>query len=65
MSAGAIRYEITMDDPSTWTRPWTLMIPLRISTEKIYEYACHEGNTGMVGILSGHRAQERAVAGRR
>ncbi len=62
MSPKAVRYEITMEDPATWTRPWTLMIPLRNSNEKIYEYACHEGNVGMVGILSGHRAQERAAA---
>jgi hypothetical protein len=62
MSPNAVRYEITMDDPNTWTRPWTLMMPLRKSNEKIYEYACHEGNVGLEGILSGHRAQERAAA---
>src|SRR3989442_2667871 len=50
MSPKAVRYEITMEDPATWTRPWTLMIPLRNSNEKIYEYACHEGNVGMVEI---------------
>jgi hypothetical protein len=61
MNPNAVRYEITLEDPATWTRPWTLMIPLRKSNEKIYEYACHEGNVGMVGILSGHRAQERAA----
>jgi hypothetical protein len=56
-----LRYEVTIDDPQTWTRPWTLMIPLRQSSEEIFEYACHEGNVGMVGILAGARAQERAT----
>ena len=55
-------YEVTIDDPETWVRPWTLMIPLRRSNDEIFEYACHEGNTGMVGILAGARAQERAGA---
>jgi hypothetical protein len=39
------------------------MIPLRRTNEELFEYACHEGNTGMVGILAGARAEERAVAG--
>ena len=41
-----LQYEITVDDPQTWTRPWTLMIPLKRTDEHIYEYACHEGNSG-------------------
>jgi hypothetical protein len=53
-----LQYEITVDDPHTWTRPWTLMIPLRRSDQHIYEYACHEGNVGLSGILSGARAEE-------
>jgi hypothetical protein len=57
----AIRYEITVDDPTTWTKPWTVMIPLRRSDDLIYEYACHEGNTGLAGILNGARADERAA----
>jgi hypothetical protein len=55
----AIKYEVTFDDPATWTKPWTLMIPLTQSTEHIYEYACHEGNTGLEGILAGARAEEK------
>ena len=58
-SANGLEYQITLEDPTTWTKPWTLMIPLRKSTEKIYEYACHEGNHGIVGVLSGARAQEK------
>ena len=53
-----LQYEITVDDPTTWTRPWTLMIPLKRSEQHIYEYACHEGNFGLSGILSGARAEE-------
>jgi hypothetical protein len=56
-----IHYEITMDDPATWTRAWTLMIPLKHTTDQIFEYACHEGNTGMIGILAGARAQEKTA----
>lgn len=58
-----LHYEVTVDDPETWTRPWTLMIPLSRSDDHIYEYACHEGNTGLAGILSGARAEERRAAG--
>jgi hypothetical protein len=62
VSDNTINYEITLNDPSVWTRPWSLMIPLKKSKDKIYEYACHEGNHGIVGVLSGARAQERAAA---
>ena len=55
-----LHYEVTVEDPQTWTRPWTLMIPLRRSEQHIYEYACHEGNFGLAGILSGARAEEHA-----
>ena len=56
-----LHYEITFDDQTTWTRPWTVLIPLKHSAEPLFEYACHEGNIGMEGILSGYRAQERAA----
>ena len=55
-----LKYEITIDDPQTWTKPWSLMIPLRHSPP-VYEYACHEGNEGLIGILAGARAQEASV----
>jgi hypothetical protein len=51
-----LEYEVTIDDPDTWIRPWTLMIPLRRSSDEVFEYACHEGNVGMIGILAGARA---------
>jgi hypothetical protein len=57
-----LKYEITIDDPGTWTKPWSLMIPLRHSAEPVYEYACHEGNSGLAGILAGARADEAASA---
>ena len=47
------------DDPTTFTRPWTIELPARQSDGEIYEYACHEANYGLEGILKGHRAQER------
>jgi hypothetical protein len=55
-----LKYEITIDDPDTWTKPWSLMIPLRNSAP-VYEYACHEGNEGLAGILAGARAAEAAA----
>jgi hypothetical protein len=57
-----LNYEVTIKDPSTWTKAWTVLIPLQLKNEKIYEYACHEGNEGMTGILAGHRAHEAAEA---
>jgi hypothetical protein len=59
--AEMLRYEITIDDPDTWTKPWSLMIPLRKSSKPVYEYACHEGNYALAGILSGARAEEAAA----
>jgi hypothetical protein len=58
VSPNRIDYQFTVNDPTTWTRPWTAMIPLKLSHEEIYEYACHEANEGMVGILAGARAKE-------
>src|SRR5690349_1947652 len=59
----SIQWEVTIDDPGSWTKPWTAMIPLRRSKEALYEYACHEGNYGLQGILAGARAEEKAAAG--
>lgn len=56
-----LQYEITIQDPDTWTKPWSLMIPLRHTSDQIYEYACQEGNIGLEGILAGARAEERAA----
>jgi hypothetical protein len=56
-----IDYRVTIDDPTTFTRQWTLAIPFVVTGEDMFEYACHEGNYGMVGILSGAREEERAA----
>ena len=54
-----LEYRATIDDPQTWTRPWTLLIPLtRNDDYQLFEYACHEGNHAMRNILSGARADE-------
>ena len=62
IDADTIDYQYTVDDPTTYTRPWTVSVPMTRSEGPIYEYACHEGNYGMLGILSGHRADEKAAA---
>jgi hypothetical protein len=60
-----LHWEITVDDPETWVRPWTFMIRLKRTDDQLYEYACHEGNHSMIGILAGARAAEaKAAAGR-
>ena len=55
-------YEATVDDPTVWTRPWTVSFTLQKSDERIFEYACHEGNYAMEGILGGAREDERKAA---
>jgi len=57
-----LQYEITIDDETTWTKPWTVMIRMHRSQDKLYEYACHEGNyTTMEGILGASRADKQAT----
>jgi len=58
-----LKYEVTVDDPATWAKPWSVLIPLSHSRDAIYEYACHEGNEGLVGMLAGARAEEKAARG--
>jgi len=54
ITPGEIRYEMTFDDPDTWVRPWTAMIRLKRTDERLYEFACHEGNEAIMRtILSG------------
>jgi hypothetical protein len=53
-------YEFTVEDPTMWTKPWTAQIPMVKNESPIFAYACHEGNYGLVNILTGARAQERA-----
>jgi hypothetical protein len=67
VDADTVTVEFTVEDPTTWTKPWTAMLTGRKDPEywQIFEYACHEGNYGMFNILSGARAQEREEAARR
>jgi hypothetical protein len=57
-----IRYEFTVTDPTAYTRPWTAVEPLRAMDERLFEYACHEGNYGMAGVLRGARVKEKEAA---
>ena len=61
-----VRWSVTLDDPTTWTRPWTFSMPLTENNkEAMQQYECHEGNYGLRNILSAARAEEReAAAGR-
>ena len=61
VDADTLEYEFTVIDPETWTSSWTASIPMRRSLNPMYEYACHEGNHSMDGILAGRRAEERAA----
>ena len=61
-----LMYEFTIEDPNNYTRSWTAMIPLRRTDGPLFEYACHEGNYGMVGIMAGARnLNTQAVPGSR
>ncbi|HKE88001.1 MAG TPA: hypothetical protein VKB50_29800 [Vicinamibacterales bacterium] len=60
VDAKTVRYEVTVSDPSTFSRPWTAMLNLKTSSQPdVFEYACHEGNYAMRNILSGARAAEK------
>ena len=53
-----VMYEFTVEDPNNYTRPWTVTMPLRRTDGPLFEYACHEGNIGMHGIMAGARRQD-------
>ena len=52
-SADVLLYEVTVDDPTTWTATWKYEVPMRLNPEAVFEYACHEGNYSMAVILAG------------
>ena len=63
VSAGTIEYEVTIEDPAMYTRPWKVAMPLtRDDGYQMYEYACHEGNKAVELILGGARNEEKAAA---
>jgi hypothetical protein len=65
LDAETLEYKYTVIDPDTWTSPWTAAIPLRLADAPSFEYACHEGNHSMQGILSGQRTEDREAAAKR
>lgn len=58
----SITYRATINDPTVYTRPWTFEVILERAEGPLYEYACHEGNYGLAGVLAGARAEEKAAA---
>jgi hypothetical protein len=62
VDANTIMYEFTVDDPTAFTRSWRAQVPMRRTESPVYEYACHEGNYAMAGMLAGARADEKAAA---
>ena len=61
LDADTIEYQVTIDDPSTFTKAWTASVPMTKTQDPMYEYACHEGNYGMPNLLAGARAEEKAA----
>jgi hypothetical protein len=60
--ADTLIYEFTVEDPTVQTKAWTASVPMTWTDEPLFEYACHEGNYGMMGILQGARAEDKAAA---
>jgi hypothetical protein len=56
-----LEYSVTFEDPDVWSRPWTMMIPLKRTGERFFEFACHEGNYSLPAILRGAREQEKGT----
>jgi hypothetical protein len=59
MDRDLVRYEVTVDDPKTWTRPWTAALDMKRQPGGMFEYACHEGNYALRNILTGSRAADK------
>ena len=65
VDANNIVYKATMEDASTWTKPWTVELPFAAASGPIYEYACHEGNYAIEDILAGARKAEAEASGKK
>ena len=63
--ATTLLYEFTIEDPATFTRPFTAQVPMHLSDQPVFEYACHEGNRGLMSIIRGARAEEEGSGGPR
>ena len=58
-----LSYDATVEDPGTWTAPWTMHVPFKLDPDyALYEYACHEANYGLADILKGFRQEEKKRA---
>ena len=65
VDANSLTFQVTMEDPTTWTKPWTAVQDLTKNSDKanmVYEGGCHEGNYGLLGMLANTRAAEKAFA---
>jgi hypothetical protein len=58
INENTLEYDFTIEDPLTWDQPWSARMPIRRTDMPLYEYACHEGNHGLAGILAGWRRYE-------
>lgn len=58
LDENTIEYDFTIEDPLSWDQPWSAKFPMRAISDPVYEYACHEGNHGLIGILAGWRRYE-------
>jgi len=65
LDADSIEYRFTADDPTTWAQPWTVAFPMTKTQGPMYEYACHEGNYGLVNILAAARVADQAAEARK
>jgi hypothetical protein len=65
LDAETMEYRLTVDDPTTWGRPWTALTTWKRSANRLYEFACHEANYAMEGILRGARADEASAAAKK
>ncbi len=58
-------YDVRVNDPTTWTRPWSFVVPMQLNPDPLYEYACHEGNYGLYNILAGALEEQSEAAASR
>jgi hypothetical protein len=63
--ANTLLYEFTINDPTTWARPWSAAVPMHKTDERVFEYACHEGNRSLETLLENARALEKAGAAKK
>jgi hypothetical protein len=57
-----VMYKFTVDDPATWTRPWSAELPMKKTIGPLFEHACHEGNYGLYNTLAGARVEDKRAA---